>query len=171
MLCAVDGQDGIAILEAGVGGRAGGSHLGDQRPLGLGSSPRLARRVLVDVLDLDAEPAAADGAGDFSCVDDFASPCRRNGEGDTDVAAGGAVDGGVDAHHLAIEVEGRDRPSYRGSPRHRSACNRRDPSRCRGPCAETMPAVTVAAEAERVADRPAPNRRSRGSLVGEFDER
>ena len=43
----------------------------------------------------------------FSCVDHVGRRLGGNGEGDADVAARRAVDGGVDAHHLAVEVEGR----------------------------------------------------------------
>src|SRR6185503_6454161 len=65
------------------------------------------RRVLVDVLDLDAEPAAIDGATRFELLDHLRSGLGWNGEGDADVAARWAVDGGVDADHLAFQVEGR----------------------------------------------------------------
>ena len=60
-LVAVDRQDGVAVLEAGLGRGTAGGDLADERALGL-VQPEARRRVLVDVLDLDAEPAAVDGA-------------------------------------------------------------------------------------------------------------
>ena len=62
-LAAVDGQDRVAVLEAGLGGGARRGDLGDERALGLAQA-QARGRVLVDVLDLDAEPAAADRAAE-----------------------------------------------------------------------------------------------------------
>ena len=69
-LVAVDGQDGVAVLEAGLGRGPGVGDLADERTLGLAEA-QARRRVLVDVLDLDAEPAAADGAARLELRDDL----------------------------------------------------------------------------------------------------
>ena len=105
-LRAVDGEDRVAVLQAGFGRRARRGHVIDQRALGL-AEPEARRHVLVDVLDPDAEPAALDGAGCLELFHDIGCGLGGNGESDADVAARGAVDGGVDAHHLAVEVERR----------------------------------------------------------------
>src|SRR5207302_7453124 len=53
------------------------------------------------------DPTAADRTLVLELGDHALHGVRRNRERDADAAAGGRVDRGVDAHHLAIGVEGR----------------------------------------------------------------
>ena len=66
-----------------------------------------AGKILVDILDLDTQPAAAHRAALLELLDDALDGFGRHREGDTDVAAGRAVDRRVDADDVALEVEGR----------------------------------------------------------------
>ena len=102
----VDRDDRVLDLEARAGGRTVRRDLADERALGFREAER-GRRVVVDVLDLDAEPAAADRAALLQLLDDVERRPRRNREGDADVAARRAEDRRVDADHLALEVERR----------------------------------------------------------------
>ena len=103
---AVDGEDRVAVLQAGFGRRARRGHVIDQRALGL-TEPEARRHVLIDALDPDPEPAALDGTGCLELFHDIGRGRGGNGESDADVAARGTVDGGIDTHHLAVEVERR----------------------------------------------------------------
>ena len=87
--------------------------------------------------------------------DHFFDERCRDGEGDTDIAAGGREDGGVHADHLAIEIEGRtariaavhrriDLQIVVGAGADVAVMGRDDTGRHR------------AAEAERIADREHP---------------
>src|SRR6185437_9024933 len=60
-----------------------------------------------DLLDLNAEPAALDLAVLADLVDHRLGEGGGDGEADADRAAIGRIDRGVDADHLAVEVEGR----------------------------------------------------------------
>ena len=103
---AIDRGDDVAALDAGLGGRAVLLRLGDQRA-GRLLQPMLSAMSGVTVwictpiqprvtlpLSLKLRDHAFDGVG-------------RNGEGDADRAAGRREDRGVDADHLAVDVEGR----------------------------------------------------------------
>src|SRR5205814_8254460 len=60
-----------------------------------------------DALDRDPEPAARHLAVLLELGDDALAGVRRHREADPDRAARGRVDRGVDADHLARQVEGR----------------------------------------------------------------
>jgi hypothetical protein len=62
--------------------------------------------VVGDLLDLDAEPAAHHLAALDQLGRRPSRPRGGDGEGDADIAARRREDRGVDADHLAIEVEG-----------------------------------------------------------------
>src|SRR5207248_672361 len=55
----------------------------------------------------DAEPAAGDMPGLLQLRDDALGRVRRHREADADRAPRGRIDRGVDADHLATQVEGR----------------------------------------------------------------
>ena len=125
--------------------------------------------VLVDRLDLHAEPAAIDGAAGHQVLDDVLGGRGGDGEGDADIAARRREDGGVDADHFAIEVEGRaagiavvhgsvdlDEVVIRAGAD--VAAARRDDARRHR-----------AAEAERIADRDHPVADANLGIIGEID--
>src|SRR6202023_3202605 len=58
-VAAVDRGDDVTVNDAGLGGRGAGHHVADQRAVGRGEAERL-RVGPVEVLDVDAEVAAAD---------------------------------------------------------------------------------------------------------------
>src|SRR6185312_4928522 len=136
---------------------------------GLGQ-PQARGGILVDVLDLDAEPAAIDGARALELLDHFKRRLGRYGEGDADVTAGRTVDGRIDADHVAIEVEGRPTrvaPVHGGIDLHvvvgagaDVAALRRDDAGGDG-----------AAEAERIADRDHPVTHAGSAAARELDVR
>src|SRR5690606_4700434 len=103
---AVDGEDRILAPQAGGRRGAVGGGVVDAGAPGL-SEPEAGRHVVVDALDAHAEPAAADRAALLERGDNLARRVGGHREGDTDVATGRAVDRGVHADNLSIEVEGR----------------------------------------------------------------
>src|SRR5262249_35822232 len=103
-LLGVDLYDRVLDLEARRSSRPVGQHFADDGAMRL-LEAEVAGKVLVDVLDLHSEPAAADSAALLELLDDPLDGIRRHREGDTDAAARGAVDRGVHAHHVALEVD------------------------------------------------------------------
>ena len=105
--CAVDGGDHVAGLDAGLlAPGPSACAFGDQRAL-VGRQAEQFGDLRGHRLDLDAEPAALHRAVLHQILDDFARGRGGNGEGDADIAARRREDRGVDADHLAVEVEGR----------------------------------------------------------------
>ena len=78
----------------------------DQRPLRL-LQPQGVGDLLGDLLDPHADPAALHRAGLDQLLDDRPGDVAGDGEADADAAAGRREDRGVDADHLAVEVEHR----------------------------------------------------------------
>ena len=103
---AVERQDHVALLQAGLRARAVRRDDGDQRAV-LALQAEAGGDGRRHLLDLHAEPAAADLAVLFELRDDGLGDIRRHRETDPDAAAVGRIDRGVDADHLAVEVEGR----------------------------------------------------------------
>ena len=103
---AVDRGDHVAGLDAGLGGRTCRLRLIDQRALGLLQAEAVGD-VGGDRLDLHAEPGAVDVAVLLELRHDHLRGLRRDVEADADRAAGRREDRGVDADHVAVDVEGR----------------------------------------------------------------
>ena len=100
------GGDHIPDLDAGLGCRAVGLDARDESAVILVEAERV-RHLRRDLLDLDAEPATGDAAAGLQTAHHRLGDISRNGEADTDAAAIGRVDRGIDADHLALLVEGR----------------------------------------------------------------
>ena len=166
---AVDRGDHVAGEDPGLGGRTVRLRLGDQRAL-----RRLEAEVLGDLgrdrLNLHADPTAGDAALVLELGDDRLHRLGRDREGDADRPAGRREDRGVDADHVAVDVEGRaagvalvDRgidlqEVVVGAGADVAAAGRDDAGR------------DGAAEAERIADRQHPVADAR-RIRGEADER
>ena len=103
---AVDRDDHVAGLDAGLDRGAVLLRLGDQRALVV-LEVEAVGDLLGHRLDLHADPAARDRALVLELGDHGLHRLRRNREGDADRAAGRRIDRGVDADHAAVGVEGR----------------------------------------------------------------
>src|SRR6185312_14200205 len=103
---AVDLGDHVAGLDAGLGCGTIGLRLGDQRAFRLLQAEAVGD-LLGHRLDLDADPAAADGALVLELGDDALHGRRRNRERDADAAARRRIDRGVDADDVAFGRERR----------------------------------------------------------------
>src|SRR6056297_2891223 len=102
---AVEGHDHVTGQHAGFSGGAFG-HVGHQRACSLFEAHGLGH-VIGHVLNAHAEPAAPCLAVFLKLVDHALDHIGGHGKADPDGAAGRAEDGGVHAHHLAVEVEER----------------------------------------------------------------
>src|SRR6266478_5030217 len=103
---AIHRRDHIARFNAGLGRRSVGLRFRNQSTLRLLEAEAVGD-VGGDRLDLDADPATADGALVLELGNDILHGCCRDRERDADAAAGRRIDRGVDAHDLAFGVEGR----------------------------------------------------------------
>ena len=102
----VDGEDHVARLEAGPGGRAALFDGADEGAAGFAEAEAVGER-LVDGLDGDAEPAALHLAGGHELALDVHRDVDRDREREALVAAAAGIDLRVDADHLAGHVEER----------------------------------------------------------------
>eukprot|EP01022_Parablepharisma_sp_SALTPOND_P017632 TRINITY_DN2854_c0_g1_i1.p1 TRINITY_DN2854_c0_g1~~TRINITY_DN2854_c0_g1_i1.p1 ORF type:complete len:786 (-),score=227.08 TRINITY_DN2854_c0_g1_i1:181-2538(-) len=100
-LLAVKAHDHVAARQAGLGRRAARDHIGHQGPHGLVQAELLGQ-FLGHRLDGNPQPAADDPAGGPELGHDLLGGVDRDGEAD---ALSLGHDGGVDAHHLALEVD------------------------------------------------------------------
>ena len=91
-------------LEFGLGGGAIGQDLRDESALAVLQAKPFGD-ILVDILDLNAEPAAADLALVLELLHDIARRGRGNRERDADAAAARAIDRGVHADDLAVKID------------------------------------------------------------------
>src|SRR5262249_13019956 len=71
----------------------------------LGQADRLSD-VVAHILDHDAKPAAINRAGRLELTYDLLDQRCGHREGDANITARRREDGGVDADHLAVEIEG-----------------------------------------------------------------
>src|SRR5262249_47897307 len=103
---AVDRSDDVAGLDARLRGRTIRLRLGDQRALRR-LQPKIVGDLRSDGLDLHADPAAGDLTAVLELCDDRLH--RRSGDrkGDTYRTAGRRKDGGIDADHVTVDIEGR----------------------------------------------------------------
>src|SRR3954454_18352339 len=103
---AVDRLDDIAGFNAGLGSRAVGLRFGNERTFRL-LQPEAFGNIRRHRLNLDANPAAADAALVLELSNDALDGRCGDRECDAHAAAGRRIDRGIDAHHLALGVEGR----------------------------------------------------------------
>src|SRR6516165_507038 len=103
---AVDRGDHVARLDAGLGSRAVGLRLGDQRAFAALHAEALGN-LGRDRLDVHADPAAAHDALVLELRDHGLHRVGGNVEGNAHRAAGGREDGGVDPDDVTVHVEGR----------------------------------------------------------------
>ena len=103
---AVELDDDVAGLDAGRFRRALVVDAGDQRAA-RGLDVEAFGDLVGDLLDADAEPAAAQLAELPELIDHAGHRLRGHRKADADRAAGGRDDQRVDADHFAIEVEQR----------------------------------------------------------------
>ncbi len=101
---AVDADDDVARLDAGLGGRRVRHHLVDEGAVLLVVAEGLGH-FGGELGPYDAQLATADFTVFHDLFGQVAHHVGRNGKADTDVAAVGAQDGGVDADQLATQVE------------------------------------------------------------------
>src|SRR6185312_4487427 len=103
---AVDRDNDVTALDAGLGRRAVGLRLGDER-----AGRLLQAHALGDLrghrLNLHADPPAGDAALVAQLRDDVLHSVGRNVESDADRAARRREDRRVDTDHVAVDVEGR----------------------------------------------------------------
>src|SRR6516165_5184063 len=164
---AIDRGDHVTGHDAGLSGRTVRLRVGDERTVGC-LETEIVGDFGGDGLDLHADPAAADLAVVLELSNDRLHRRSGDGEGDAYRAARGGEDGGIDADHVAVDVEGRaagiafvDRridlnEVVVGAGPDITATGRDDTGGHR------------AAEAERIADREHPVADARG-LVREVD--
>ncbi len=100
-MAAVDRGDDVAVLDAGLRGRGAGDHFAHQRAVRRGQAESLGVRP-VEVLDVDAEIAAADLPLLAQLRQDLLEGVDGNGEADV---LGAVVDGAGDAHDPALQVD------------------------------------------------------------------
>src|SRR2546427_11106371 len=105
-MLAIPRCDHIAGFNAGLGRRTVCLRFRNQSTLRLLEAEAVGD-VGGDGLDLDADPAAANGALVLELGNYIIDGRCRDRERDADAAAGGRIDRRVDAHHLAFGVEGR----------------------------------------------------------------
>ena len=98
--------DDIAGLDAGMGSRRSVANLGDQRSL-RGRQPKCVGDVRRDRLDIDADQPMFDRAVLHQLRDDLLGLTGRDRKSDTDAAAIGRIDRGVDTHDRAIDIDQR----------------------------------------------------------------
>src|SRR5262249_39005414 len=103
---AVDRRDHVTGHDAGFGGRAVRLRVRDQRAL-RGLETEIVGDFGGDGLDLHADPAAAGLAVVLELSNDRLHGRSGDGKGDAYRAARGGKDGGIDADHVAVDVEGR----------------------------------------------------------------
>src|SRR5262249_23309893 len=103
---AVDRHDHVTGHDAGFGGRAVRLRVRDQRAL-RGLETEIVGDFGGDGLGLHADPAAADLAVVLELSNDRLHGRSGDGKGDAYRAARGGKDGGIDADHVAVDVEGR----------------------------------------------------------------
>src|SRR5690606_4482266 len=105
-LGAIDLEDDVTGLEAGLFGRRTGVDLGHQRTAG-----RIKADAVGDILghglDLHAKTATGHDALLDQLLGNLLDGVGRDREGEADIAAIGGVDLGVHTDHFALEVEGR----------------------------------------------------------------
>src|SRR5262249_42137329 len=99
-------DDHVAGPQAGLVPRGGGVDARDLHAGGL-FQLQLGGTLLVDVADADAQVAAADDAAGHQLIDDGLAQVAGDGQPDALEAAGAALDGRVDADHLALEADQR----------------------------------------------------------------
>src|SRR5690606_21023697 len=102
----VDRDDHVALLDAGLGGRPARRDAPDQ----FATVPRDPERggdILVDLLQGHAHIAALRTLAAAKRIDHRPRLFRRNGETHADVAAGRRDQRGIDADHIALEIEHR----------------------------------------------------------------
>src|SRR6185436_7897781 len=103
---AVELDDDVTLLDAGLGGGAVVRQPGDEGALCLHhAKPR--GDLVGHVLDAHADPAAVHLPETPKLLDDRHRDLRRDGEGDADRAAGRGHDRRIDADHFAAEIEER----------------------------------------------------------------
>src|SRR5262249_37478317 len=102
---AVVAEDHVALLHARLLGWRVLGHLSDERAFGFGR-PTAVGVPGRHLRPLSAAPAALALAVLLQLLDDGLGEARGNGEADADRAAVGRVNGGVDADHMAVQVEG-----------------------------------------------------------------
>ena len=100
---AVDRQDHVAGLHARLGGRVALECVGHDHALGTVKAQG-GGGFLVQVLHLDAQPAALHALAGLQLFDDLLG--HGGGDGEAEPLARGD-DGRVDAHHLAVQVDQR----------------------------------------------------------------
>ena len=103
---AVDADDHVALLEAGLGSRAVRLDARDDLALVLLQAPG-AGDIVGDRLDADAEIAARHLLALHQLLDDRPRILRGDREADADIAARLRIDLRVDADHIALHVEHR----------------------------------------------------------------
>src|SRR5690606_37876071 len=96
----------VARLHPGSTGRTIFGRLTHDRAAGIGQANAVSD-VLADVLNGNAKIAAGDRTVFNQLTNDLLDRAGRDGEGDTDIATVGRIDGGVDANHFTIGVKGR----------------------------------------------------------------
>ena len=102
----VEFQDDVAVVDTGLVGGATVVHAGDHGAGDVLQADRFGD-VGGDLLDADAKPSAA-GMAVFAELHHHAlGEVGRDRKADADRAAGGGVDGGVDADDVAVHVEQR----------------------------------------------------------------
>ena len=101
---AVELDDYVAAQDTGLERRTLFLDVGHQRAFGLGQVEGLGE-VRRDFLDLDSEPSAHHLAMLLELLHHLLGYVDRNREADPGVAAGAAVDGGIDADDLPLGVE------------------------------------------------------------------
>jgi len=99
-------DDHVAVLQARLVSRASGNDVVDERAAGVRELERFGQR-RGDILNHDAQVAAADMAVFDQAIHDVAGEIRGDGKTNALVAAGAAVDGGVDADEPALHVHQR----------------------------------------------------------------
>src|SRR5215470_4942933 len=103
---AIDRRDHVTGHDASLSGRTVRLRVGDQRTVGW-LETEIVGDFGGDGLDLHANPAAADLAVVLELSNDRLHRRSRDGKGDAYRAARGGEDGGIDADHVAVDVEGR----------------------------------------------------------------
>ena len=103
---AIERGNDVATRDAGVGRRAVRLRLRDERAGGLLQAEAVGD-LGRDRLDLDADPPAGDGTLVAQLGDDALHRLGGDSESNTDRAAGGREDRGVDADDITVDIKGR----------------------------------------------------------------
>src|SRR5208282_3555301 len=104
---AVQLDDDVAVVQSGLGAGRAAEYLRNQYAAFILDPQPVSQFGVIEVLDLDAKIAAVFRAVLEKLLHDVVGQVAGDGQADALPAAAAALDGGIDADHLSLEVDER----------------------------------------------------------------